>query len=67
MGVRFEGGDAYPHVCSHCRSAIDQAKQLFDDGVMEDTDDPEAPCNLVHDNGLFCGDSECVNSGGDAR
>jgi hypothetical protein len=34
---------------------------LYLQGLMEDTDDEEAPCRAASDHGLFCGGRECRN------
>jgi hypothetical protein len=65
--MRFLTGKDYPHLCSWCRRAIDDMVGLYRDGLMADTDDPEAPCDAVYDHNLYCGGSHCVNKGGDAQ
>ena len=64
--IEFLTGKNYPNLCSFCRKAIDDIAQLFMEGLMADTDDPEAPCTAVYDRGLYCGGHECINKAGDA-
>ena len=61
MSVKFLTGADYPHLCAKCRAAIDAMALLYRDGLMEDTDDEEAPCLYVYDHALFCGGRECRN------
>jgi hypothetical protein len=57
--IREEGTDRpltgadYPWLCTGCRLAVDQCAAAVPDG--EDTDDPEAACNLAYDLRMFCG------------
>lgn len=64
--MKFLTGIDYPHVCSICRSAIDDAAIPYQSGEMPDTDNDEAAIDFVYDNNLYCGGHECVNKGGDA-
>ena len=50
----FLDGDNYTHLCDACRRSIDRIADLYRSGVMEDTDDPEAPVVYVYDNRLGC-------------
>jgi hypothetical protein len=61
MPVRFLTGKDYPHLCPKCQAAIDDVARLYKEGLMEDTDDEEAPCLYVYDHALFCGGRECRN------
>ncbi len=61
MPVKFLTGKDYPHLCPKCRAAIDAMALLYRDGLMEDTDDDEAPCMAVYDHAMFCGGRECLN------
>jgi hypothetical protein len=54
-------GKDYPHLCSACRSAIDDMAGLYADDLMEDTDNEEAACDAVYDHRMFCGGGECIN------
>lgn len=54
-------GKDYPHLCSACRSAIDDMADLYADDLMEDTDNEEAACDAVYDHRMFCGGGECIN------
>ena len=49
--MRYYGGKDYPWLCSECQHAVDDALQLFVDGLMPDTDDEEAPCMYAYDAG----------------
>ncbi len=60
--VKFVPGKEYTQLCDKCRKVIDEIWEVFNMGVMEDTDDEEAPCNYVYDNALFCGGHECINT-----
>ena len=64
--MKFLTGIDYPHVCSICRSAIDDAAIPYQSGEMPDTDNDEVAIDFVYDNNLYCGGHECVNKGGDA-
>jgi hypothetical protein len=61
MAVKFLTGKDYPHLCAVCRAAIDGMTMLYREGLVEDTDDEEAPCRFVYDHALFCGGRECRN------
>jgi len=65
--ITFLTGKDYPRLCSFCRRAIDDIAMLFKDGLMADTDDPEAPCMVVYDRRMYCGGHECINKAGDAN
>ena len=64
--MKFLTGKDYPELCPICRAAIDRLADLYVDGLMPDTDNPEAPCDAVYDERLFCGGGECVNKGGES-
>lgn len=52
-------GKDYSHLCQECQNTIDSVIELVKDG--EDTDNPEAACDFVYDNRMFCGGHECIN------
>ena len=56
----FCGGEDYPWLCKECRATIESIAILYREGVMEDTDNEEAPCDKAYDEGLFCGGHECA-------
>jgi hypothetical protein len=66
MRVKFLTGKDYPHLCPKCQAAIDGVAMLYREGLMEDTDDEEAPCMFVYDHAMFCGGRECCNPPQDA-
>jgi hypothetical protein len=55
--MEFLTGKDYPWLCEECRGQVDRVAALFAEGAMPDTDNPEAPCDYVYDNRLFCGDN----------
>ena len=59
--MEFLTGKDYPYLCDTCRAAIDSVADAYIDGLMEDTDDEEAPCMYVYDHGMYCGGHECAN------
>lgn len=59
--VEFLTGKDYPHLCPKCQKAIDDIAHLFQTGILEDTDDIEAPIMFVGDHGMFCGVHQCIN------
>jgi len=59
--MEFLTGKDYPHLCDHCRAAIDDIAAVYKDGLMEDTDDEEAPCMYVYDHRMYCGGGQCDN------
>ena len=55
-------GKDYPHLCSACQQAIDDAAMLVtEDGPDEAMENDEAACDYVYDHGLFCGGHTCEN------
>jgi hypothetical protein len=63
----FFSGKDYPHLCSLCRKAVDDMHQLYTEGLTEDEDNDEAPCDAVYDRRMFCGGHTCVNKVGDTN
>ena len=57
----FLTGKDYPRLCKACQHIIDDIAQLYQDNLMEDTDDNEAPITYAYDHSLFCGGHVCVN------
>jgi hypothetical protein len=47
MAAKFLTGKDYPHLCPQCQKAIDDIAALYTEGLMEETDDEEAPCMFV--------------------
>jgi len=58
--VEYLTGENYPHLCSKCQSAIDNAHMLIVDGFASGryVHDNEGPCMLAYDKGWFRG-CEC--------
>jgi len=54
-------GKDYPHLCVSCRAAIDDMAGLYEEDLMEDTDNEEAACDAVYDHRMFCGGDHCDN------
>jgi hypothetical protein len=54
-------GKDYPYLCEQCQAAIDDMAMLYGEDLMEDTDNEEAACDAVYDQGMFCGGHTCVN------
>ena len=54
-------GKEYSWLCDKCKTAIDDIAHQFNEGLMPDSDDPEAPAMFVYDRGLYCGGKECIN------
>ena len=52
--MKFYRGKDYPHLCTKCRTTVDQCVDLVMFG--EDTDDEEAPLMLAGDLRMLCGD-----------
>jgi len=51
----------YPWLCNNCKAVLDQLVGVFQDGLMEDTDDIEAPVMKMYDDGMYCGGDHCEN------
>lgn len=56
--MKFEDPSTYTWLCDSCRKTLAQITSMMPD--MEDTDDPEAPVNLMYDRQMFCGGMECT-------
>lgn len=61
--MEFLTGKDYPWVCEYCQATITQMAQMFAEGEMEDTDDPEAACMFMYDNWMYCGGQTCKREG----
>lgn len=57
--TKFLTSKDYPWLCNYCKDILDQHAGVFQDGLMEDTDDPEAPAMKMYDEGLYCGGDHC--------
>jgi len=58
--VKYLTGKDYPHLCSNCQSAVDNAHTLIVDGFASEqyVVDDEGPNMLAYDRGWF-GECEC--------
>ena len=59
--TEFLKGSDYPWICPECQSMTDRIVQLFQEDILPDTADPEAPAMYMYDHSLYCGGSTCVN------
>jgi len=58
---KFLRGKDYPNLCDRCKQIINSVADMYEEGLMEDTDDIEAPIMYVYDHKMYCGEHECEN------
>lgn len=63
---RFLDPKSYTHLCEACRSVLVTITHAFEEDLLGDTDDEEAPCNYMYDHRMFCGGFTCNQEGGEA-
>lgn len=49
----------YDHLCDACTRTLKQVAGMYEDDLLPDTDDPEAPMMYCYDHNLFCGGAYC--------
>lgn len=59
----FTGFD-YPRLCDSCKMTLNEIADMYESGMMPDTDDPEAPNMHMYDHNMFCGGYECTRGSG---
>jgi hypothetical protein len=57
--MRFTNPKDYHWLCDECKEQLVRVTQMFEEDLMEDTDDEEAPCNFMYDHKMFCGGHTC--------
>ena len=56
----FLDPQTYTDLCPKCRGTLERITGLFTEGLMPDTDDPEAPMMYLYDHGMLCQKFECA-------